>query len=305
MIYKPKGRRYYMLKFMWRGQLIRKSTRTTSAKDARSIEGKVRSELARGNWDVLEAKPAPTLAAFLRKDFLPFTRSKCAEKPATVRYYAVGARSLLSADLAGLAIDKITNQHAGQYAARHSHLSPSTVNCGLRTLRRALYLAAEWGTLNRKPKITLAKGERQRDRVLTDVEVELYLEACEQPWRDAATVMLGTGMRPGEVFSLRWENVLLKGSGGLLQIANGKSKAARRMLPLVPAVYSVLKARQNGEVSWVFPAATESGHLEGGSAKNYHARALAAIKKVAAEKRIDNPLKPFPPYTMRHTALLG
>lgn len=145
----------------------------------------MRSELARGNWDVLEAKPAPTLADFLRKDFLPFTKSKCAEKPATVRYYAVGTKSLLSSDLAGLAIDKVTDQHAGQYAARHSHLSPSTVNCGLRTLRRALYLAAEWGKLNRKPKITLAKGERQRDRVLTDVEVGLYLEACEQPWRDA------------------------------------------------------------------------------------------------------------------------
>jgi hypothetical protein len=39
MIYKPKGRRYYMVKFMWRGQLIRKSTRATTAKDARSIEG--------------------------------------------------------------------------------------------------------------------------------------------------------------------------------------------------------------------------------------------------------------------------
>lgn len=75
------------------------------------------------------------------------------------------------------------------------------------------------------------------------------------------------------------------------------------MLPLVPAVFSTLKGRQNREEGWVFPAATESGHLEGGSAKNYHARALAAIKKAAAEKKIDNPLKPFPPYTMRHTAL--
>src|SRR5215467_12240897 len=209
MIYKPKGRRYYMLKFMWRGQLIRKSTRATCAKDARSIEGRVRSELARGNWDVLEAKPAPTLAEFLRNEFLPFTKSKCAEKPATVRYYVVGARSLLGSDLASKAIDEITDQHAGQYAARRSHLSPSTVNCGLRTLRRALYLAAEWGKLSHKPKITLAKGERQRERVLTDAEVNAYLAACDQPWRDAATVMLGTGMRPGEVFSLRWEHVLL------------------------------------------------------------------------------------------------
>jgi integrase len=158
--------------------------------------------------------------------------------------------------------------------------------------------------LDRKPKITLAKGERQRDRVLTDTEVELYLGTCEQPWRDVATIMLGTGMRPSEVFSLRWEDILLNGSSGLLQITDGKSKAARRMLPLVPAVHSVLKARQNGGSGWVFPADTDSGHLEGGSAKNYHARALAAVAKAAkvlgGEK---TPVKSFPPYVMRHTAL--
>ncbi|MGC1618968.1 MAG: tyrosine-type recombinase/integrase, partial [Candidatus Acidiferrum sp.] len=48
---------------------------------------------------------------------------------------------------------------------------------------------------------------------------------------------------------------------------------------------------------------TPSGHIEGGSGKNYHARALAAIKKEAEEKETKNPVKPFPPYTMRHTAL--
>jgi integrase len=307
MIYKPKGRRYYMFKFMWRGELIRKSTRATSARDARSIEAKVRSELARGNWDVLEATPTPTLAKFLEKDFLPFTESKCAEKPATVRYYAVGAKSLLSSDLASKAIDEITDQHAGQYAARHSHLSPSTVNCGLRTLRRALYLAAEWGKLNRKPKITLAKGERQRERVLTDAEVTLYLGACPQPWKDAATVMLGTGLRPSEVFSLRWERIHLNGNGGLIQIAEGKSRAARRMLPMVPVVYEALKARWtaqgNPEKGWTFPAEGECGHLGRDTAKTFHGRALAGIKAEGAKEGKETPVKPFPPYTLRHTAL--
>jgi hypothetical protein len=57
MIYK-KGR-YYMVKFMWQGRMIRKSTRCTSAKDARTVEGKIRSELGKGNWGILEATPAP------------------------------------------------------------------------------------------------------------------------------------------------------------------------------------------------------------------------------------------------------
>src|SRR5262249_8529492 len=85
-----------------------------------------------------------------------------------------------------------------------------------------------------------------------------------------------------------------------------KSRAAKRMLPLVPAVFDVLRARQKEQgpiEDWVFPAESSSGHIEGGSAKNYHARALAAIKKEAEEKEIQNPVKPFPPYTIRHTAL--
>ena len=93
------------------------------------------------------------------------------------------------------------------------------------------------------PRIPLAKGERQRERVLTDAEIKLYLENCRQPWKDAATLILGTGMRPGEVYGLRWEFVLVNGHGGLIHVSEGKSKAARRILPMIPDVYDALKAR--------------------------------------------------------------
>jgi integrase len=209
-------------------------------------------------------------------------------------------------DFASLDVREITDQHAGQYAAKRASLSPSTVNCGLRTLRRALSLAYQWGKLDRMPKISMAKGERQRERVLTDVEATTYLAACRQPWRDCATIMLGTAMRPSEVFALRWENVVLNGHGGMLQITDGKSKAARRMLPLVPAVYEALRARQDARASpadgWIFPADTKSGHLESGSTKNQHGAALRTINDQA--KKNETPkLKPFPPYCLRHTAL--
>jgi len=114
--------------------------------------------------------------------------------------------------------------------------------------------------------------------VLTDEEARKYLAACPQPWKDAATIMLGTAIGTSEVFPLRWENVLLNGSGGLLQITDGKSRAARQRLPLVPAVYDVLRGHHNAQGSpmegWVFSADTKSGHLAGGSAKNQHALAL-------------------------------
>jgi integrase len=251
--------------------------------------------------------PLPTVAQFLKLQFIPFAETVHARKPATLRYYKTGSASLTASHLADVRLDKINNEHAAQYAARLKKLSPSTVNCGLRTLRRAIYLASEWGVITSRPKIALAKGERKRERILADAEIKIYLDACEPVWREVSTILLGTGARPGEIFALRWERIQLNGKGGLLQIADGKSAAAKRLLPLVPAVFHTLKARWTAsgepENGWVFPADTVSRHIEGGSAKNYHARALAAIEKAAKDEGVEPPVKPFPPYIFRHTAL--
>ncbi len=133
-------------------------------------------------------------------------------------------------------IDQISDQHAQQFTAKLARLSASRINCGRRSLRRALNLAFEWGKLERPAKITLAKGEKQRDRVLTDSEWEQYIVDCPQPWRDAATIVRGERMRPGEVFPLS-----LNGGSGLIQLTDGKTKTARRMLLMVPAVYAARK----------------------------------------------------------------
>jgi len=307
MIYKPKGRKYFKVKFHFQGQVIHKATRAKTKNLARTIEATLRSELAKGNWGILEMKPSPNLGEFFKKDFLPFTRTRFASKVKSRQYYEYGAARLLESDIADLKVDEVTGQDAAQFAARNANLSPSTVNCGLRTLRRALSLAVEWGKLDRMPRIPLAKGEHQRERVLSDSEIKLYLENCRQPWRDAATVILGTAMRPGEVYVLRWEFVLLNGQGGLIHVSDGKSKAARRILPMIPDVYQALKARyeQQGRPTegWVFPSTARCGHLEQGTAKTQHAAALAKANAEAVRNNLPLPLKRFEPYVMRHTAL--
>jgi integrase len=298
--------RIYWYHFVFNGAHIQKSTKQGNPRVARQMEAAHRTALAKGEAGFRERRVV-SLSDFLKHDFIPFVESKFkAAKPRSSRYYQYGAKTLQESDFAALNLAEITDQHAGHYAAKRAFLSPSTVNCGLRTLRRALSLAYQWGKLDRMPKITLAKGERQRERVLTEDEADRYLAACPQPWKDAATIMLGTGMRPSEVFSLRWEHILLNGTGGFLQIWEGKSQAARRLLPLVPAVHAALKARYQAQASptegWVFPAATESGHLEGGSAKNQHAAALETVND-QGKKNNRQELKPFPPYCLRHTAL--
>jgi len=51
------------------------------------------------------------------------------------------------------------------------------------------------------------KDERQRDFVLSATDEPKYLEACPQPLRDAALLMLDTGLRLGEVLALTWPDI--------------------------------------------------------------------------------------------------
>ena len=83
----------------------------------------------------------PTLSEFLRRDFIPYVKSKHSEKPGTLEYYCDGANMVLKCDWAGERLDQINDQKAQQFAAKFAHLSPSRINCGLRSLRRALNLA--------------------------------------------------------------------------------------------------------------------------------------------------------------------
>jgi integrase len=303
-IYKRGNVQWY--KFMWNGQLVRESTKQGNDKVARQMEAAHRTSLAKGEVGIRDKKPVPTLAEFLQREFIPYVEAKHALKPGTLEYYKDGANMVLKCDWAGEKLDQISDQHGQQFAAKFAKLSPSRINCGLRTLRRALNLAFEWGKLERPAKITLAKGERQRDRVLTDAEWQKYIVECPQPWRDTATIIRGTGMRPGEVFSLRWENIYLNGAGGFIQVTEGKTKSARRMLPMIPTVYAALKLRYEDagkpEAGWVFPSSSREGHFNKDTAKDQHAKAIQKANAKAGENGAHK-LVFFQPYVLRHTAL--
>jgi integrase len=296
----------YWYKFMWAGKLIRESTKQGNDKVARQMEAAHRTSLAKGEVGIREKKAVPSLADYLTKDFIPYVESKHATKPGTMEYYRDGANMVLKCDWSREKLNQISDQHAQHFAAKFAKLSASRINCGLRSLRRALNLAYEWGKLERPAKITLAKGERQRERVLSDAEWQLYIAECPQPWRDAATVIRGTGMRPGEVFGLRWENIHLNGSGGLIQVTDGKTRAARRLLPMLPVVYAALKERHTEagrpEGGWVFPSSSREGHFNKDTAKDQHAKAIERVN-AKAKKSGTRELISFQPYVLRHTAL--
>lgn len=105
--------------------------------------------------------------------------------------------------LAEITVDDIASYHASRGAEK----KPSA-NAELGFLKMVFRRAVEWGELARNPAgpVKRFKVEENRLRILTDEERVLLLNAAPPALLPILRVLLATGMRPHEVFALRWEH---------------------------------------------------------------------------------------------------
>jgi integrase len=128
----------------------------------------------------------------------------------------------------------------------------------------------------------------QQTRVLSHVEERDYFAKASPILQDIARLILETGMRPEEVYTLRPENVDLQ--RGVLQVPHGKTAAARRLLRLTSGALEVLRRRMNGlETPYVFPCDTDPTRSIP-KVNNAHDRAVKESK-----------IPPMRLYDLRHT----
>ena len=315
MIYK-RGKRYWY-RFMWDGELIRRSTRQGNDKIARQMESAHRTALATGELGIRTKKSVPTLAEFCETRVIPWAKASFQKTTMNNWYwYRTGIRALTAyKKLASAKLDDIGKELAAEFASHRisQEKQVSTVNGSLRVLRRVLRLAAEWGVIKAAPHISLLPGENHRERVIVPDEEKLYLEHASELLKPVAIVLIDTGLRPDECYQIAWEDLYWdRGPHGRIFVRRGKTRAARRVIPMTPRVRFVLETRWEvaGKPSdgWVWPAPTKSGHINQSSLKKQHARAFRLaneeIKKKAQESKTKpSLLKPWVLYSFRHTFL--
>jgi len=152
----------------------------------------------------------------------------------------------------------------GHERKRKGAPSPQTVKLELALLRRILNIAVEADLLDRNP----AKGVRmphfsnRRDRVIDSEEyARLLLAASTRQGPHMRTVItLGweTGMREGEILSLRWSDVdLVRHFVRLVQTKTGEP----RKVPLTEAAERALREWRRRDSVYVFPAPGREGHI--------------------------------------------
>lgn len=139
--------------------------------------------------------------------------------------------------------------------------SPSTVVRYLAALSHALTVAIkEWGWLEDSPmrKVTKPKEPRGRVRFLDDSERKELLKACQassNPYLYPVVVLaLSTGMRQGEIMTLRKESVdIFKGRIVLHQTKNGE----RRAVPLKGLALQLIREiflEKQQDIGLLFPS---------------------------------------------------
>lgn len=291
--------RIYWYKFMWNGEMVRESTRQPNQNTARQMEAAHRASLAKGEVGIRDRKPLMTLGDFCRKRFAPWSESSSSLK--TWRdFYRVGLMAIQAyTPLAGLTLEAITTERIADFASHRQAegMKVATVNASLRILRRVLRVAEEWGELERAPKVRMLSGESHRERVISPEEEACYLASANLLLSEIATVLVDTGLRPEECYRLLWDSITwVNGRNGTLLVTHGKTKAARRLLPMTPRVRHILETHWDAcgrpSEGYVWPAPTHSGHVEPSSLKKQHIKALKLSK-----------VRPFVLYSLRHTFL--
>ena len=214
---------------------------------------------------ITERRPAPTLSVALR-EFLAWSTAEHRAHPRTTLPYKTSSKTILKA-FADVPLDRITAEDVERFKATRSAekgartkrvIRPATVNRELAFLKAVFHHAMKSDRVTRNPvsKVDFLNEENQQDRVLTYDEQRRYLNHATPLLRDVASLILETGARPEEIYTIEAKNVSV--AGRYFVIPKGKTQAAKRRLGLTSTALSILARRLEARpAGFLFPCETD------------------------------------------------
>jgi integrase len=247
------------------GERIDRSTKQKTKVGAQSVEARWLTAINdTGELTIKQVRQERPLMLMQFEDrFFAYLKNNVAS-PRTVEFYKQAYQPLCfyGMGLNNVYLSQITPALIESWVqARRKMVSATRVNASLRTLRRALRMAEEWKLIRKCPRIKLLPGEHQREFVIKEELLTKMLahEDCTPFLRDAVPFLIDTGLRISEACALQWERVGLEpksgASLGWVYIDKGKSKYAKRHVPLTSRAHGILEKLKKVSTSpYVFPA---------------------------------------------------
>lgn len=195
----------------------------TSARDAKQYESDLRASLGRREASI----PGDPLLTELMAGYMIHAETLRDPKPAKYAALRIGAwlvgRYASHARQTGMAIKQ---DMAGAYA-------PGTINKSLGTLKKALSLAYDRGTIpqNYGDQIKILPENNIRLTTITLDQVRLLADAASHNVRVAIWVAIYTGCRRGEICAIKAGDI----GDDVITLEAGMTKTQRhRMIPIIP-----------------------------------------------------------------------
>lgn len=256
-VYKRGG--VYWYEFWFQGQRLRVSTGLRNKGAALRAEAIRKAEFAEGRAGIVKRRPCPTFESYVASEFLPWSANQHRDHPGTHERYGVSAKPLI-AFFGKYRLDAISPGLVERFKVlRSSKISAAGTNRDLAALRMMLNLAIRQEYIVRNPVsgVSFLPEGPGSMRIVSHEEQQRYMAVANPLVRDVATLIVETGMRPEEVFTVRVENVYLEKR--YLLVPSGKTRFARRNVPLTESTIDVLKRRiATTRSPFVFPHRLDS-----------------------------------------------
>lgn len=246
-LYKHPNSPYWYYSFSVNGQRITGSTRTTNKTIAKQIFETEKVDYLRGDKK-LNSNNRITLFE-VKNEFLEWSKlhKRSYNRDVTIvnhLFKFFGNKQIR--DIKNVDIERYKRKRVGE-------VSRSTVNRELACFKRMFNLAIQWGMTSENPinGVSLFRETKRSFRWWTKEEIRKFLAACDKRFRRIAVVGLNTGLRTGELLSLRWSQVDLENR--ILTVERAKNGTYRRVRMNVLVVEALKESKSNHEYVFVNP----------------------------------------------------
>lgn len=223
------------------GKRIRKSFK--KKKDAEAELGKRVSLIAEGRYLDVKKEYKTTLGELIEKYVENF--SKQASFEPNKRHYLENFKeyfgeSTLLANIKYMDVETYRNHLKQKITKNKTIRSDASVNREMSCLHHIFTKAVEWEMVEQNPfskgKSLILKENNKRLRFLTVEEIPKLLDACPEYLRNIVGCALNTGMRRGEILSLKWDQI----RSGFIYLDKTKTNEARQ-IPVNDSLESLFK----------------------------------------------------------------
>ena len=154
----------------------------------------------------------------------------------------------------------ISRHHIQEYQSKllEKGLAPATCNRIIQVLRHSLFLAVDWGFLDKNPaeRIKMFREDNEVERFLSDEQLLSLFSVLKndnnKPVSRIIMWLLSTGCRLNEALRARTENINRENRTWKIPVADAKSHKSRTVV-LSEAAMSVLDEAYDEDSVWLFP----------------------------------------------------